>query len=79
MQESLFVFFLSGAVECSADKQGRILIPSQLRVYSTIERDIVFIGMSNRIEVWSHEKWDAYNAEEFDADTIAQQMEELGI
>ena len=36
------------------DKQGRILIPTRLRVYSGIEKDIVFIGMSNRIEVWSN-------------------------
>ncbi len=72
-------FFLSGAVECNTDKQGRILIPLNLRAYSKIERDIVFIGMSNRIEIWSNTNWDAYNEEEFDADTIAQQMEELGI
>lgn len=72
-------FFLAGAVECSADKQGRILIPNHLRVYSNIEKDIVFIGMSNRIEVWSNNKWDDYNQEAFDADLIAKQMEELGI
>ena len=72
-------FFLSGAVECSPDKQGRILIPNSLRVYSEIEKDIVFIGMSNRIEVWSQMKWDAYNNQELDMELIATQMEELGI
>ena len=72
-------FFLSGAVECSADKQGRILIPNHLRVYSEIEKDIVFIGMSGRIEVWSAERWAHYNEEEFSAELIAEQMEELGI
>ncbi|MDF2612583.1 MAG: mraZ [Clostridia bacterium] len=72
-------FFLSGAIECNTDKQGRILIPNNLRVYSEIEKDIVFIGMSNRVEVWSIDKWNDYNEEEFSAETIAQQMEELGI
>lgn len=72
-------FFLSGAVECTADKQGRILMPNHLKVYSGIEKDIVFIGMGNRIEVWSSEKWDAYNDEAFDANLLAEQMEELGI
>lgn len=72
-------FFLSGAVECTLDKQGRILIPQNLRVYSQIEKDIVFIGMSSRIEVWSVDKWDAYNEESFDAESLAEQMEELGI
>lgn len=72
-------FFLSGAVECRPDKQGRILIPNALRVYSEIEKDIVFIGMSNRIEVWSQMKWDAYNSQELDMQLITTQMEELGI
>lgn len=72
-------FFLSGAVECTLDKQGRILIPNALRVYSLIQKDIVFIGMSNHIEVWSLEKWKAYNEEPLDVELLASQMEELGI
>lgn len=72
-------FFLSGAMECSPDKQGRILIPNALRVYSGIEKDIVFIGMSNHIEVWSKEKWNIYNNEELDMEMLTSQMEELGI
>lgn len=72
-------FFLSGAVECMTDKQGRILIPNTLRTYSSIEKDIVFIGMSNHIEVWSLEKWQAYNEEDIDVNALASQMEELGI
>lgn len=72
-------FFLSGAVECMTDKQGRILIPNTLRVYSCIEKDIVFIGMSNRIEVWSLENWKAYNDADIDVESLAAQMEELGI
>lgn len=72
-------FFLAGAVECSVDKQGRILVPNHLRVYSEIEKDIVFIGMGNRVEVWAAEKWNHYNDEAFDANLLAEQMEELGI
>lgn len=72
-------FFLAGAVECAPDKQGRILIPNHLKVYSEIQKDIVFIGMGNRIEIWSSAKWDIYNSEAFDVNAMAQQMEELGI
>lgn len=72
-------FFLSGGAECTIDKQGRILIPNHLRVYSKIEKDIVFIGMSSRIEVWSAERWIAYNEEALNMEELANQMEELGI
>lgn len=72
-------FFLAGAMECTMDKQGRILIPNNLVIYAEIEKDIIFIGMSNRIEVWSSKKWEEYNEEEFDANILAAQMKELGI
>ena len=72
-------FFLSGAIECNTDKQGRILIPVNLRDYSEIEKDIFFVGMSNRIEVWSDKKWIDYNKDEIDVEELAEQMEELGI
>ena len=72
-------FFLSGAIECNTDKQGRILIPVNLRDYSEIEKDIFFVGMSNRIEVWSDKKWIDYNEDEIDVEILAEHMEELGI
>lgn len=54
-------FFFSGATECELDKQGRILLPPNLRAYAGIERDVVIIGVSNRVEIWSEEGWYAYS------------------
>lgn len=54
-------FFLSGATECALDKQGRIVIPTILRDYATLEKDIVVLGVSNRVEIWSHERWREYS------------------
>lgn len=54
-------FFFSGAVEIEMDKQGRILVPPQLREYAGIDRDIIIIGVSNRAEIWSLEEWEAYS------------------
>lgn len=54
-------FFFSGAVEIEMDKQGRILVPPQLRDYAGIDRDIIIIGVSNRAEIWSVEEWEAYS------------------
>lgn len=58
--------FFSGAVEVTTDKQGRILIPSYLKEFAGIKRDIVIVGVSNRFEIWAQEKWGEYykNAEE---------------
>nr|WP_072514173.1 division/cell wall cluster transcriptional repressor MraZ [Ndongobacter massiliensis] len=52
--------FYSGAMELSLDRQGRVLIPPNLRNYAGIEKDVVITGVSSRIELWSKEKWDAY-------------------
>jgi len=54
-------FFFSGACECEVDKQGRILIPANLRKYSQLEKDVIIIGVSSRVEIWSREVWEAYN------------------
>lgn len=51
-------FFISGAAECSLDKQGRILIPPVLREYAGLDKDIVLAGVLNRIEIWRSERWD---------------------
>ncbi len=52
-------FFISGAVECPIDKQGRILIPPTLRDYAGLKRYVVFVGMLNKFEIWSKENWKA--------------------
>jgi len=49
--------FFSGAVDVTCDSQGRILVPAYLKDYASIKRDVVLIGVSNRIEVWSKELW----------------------
>jgi len=72
-------FFLAGAVECNVDKQGRILIPNNLRTYSGLDKDVILIGVTNRVEIWSKDNWDDYNNEAFDASELAENMQELGI
>jgi len=49
--------FISAATECPVDKQGRILIPPPLREYAGIEREVIFIGMVKRIEIWAKDRW----------------------
>lgn len=73
-------YLLSGAAECEFDKQGRVPIPNSLRDHGLINKDVVIIGVANRIELWSKEKWDEYlkRAEE-SYEELAETMEELDI
>ena len=73
-------YFLAGATECEVDKQGRILIPTKLRNAAALDKDVIFVGVLSKIEIWSKEKWDEENAAFVDnSDEVALQMEELGI
>jgi len=50
-------FFLSGATVCEFDKQGRINISSSLLEYSEIKKECAIIGVNDRLEIWSLEKF----------------------
>lgn len=72
--------FLSGAADCTLDKQGRVNIPPHLREAAELEKEATVIGVGSRIEIWSKAKWDAYNdMDEMDIDDMAERMAELGI
>lgn len=67
--------YFSGASEIECDKQGRILIPKYLKDYAFIKRDVVIIGVSNRIEVWSKDAWhEYYNSSKESFEDIAEKM-----
>lgn len=72
-------FFFSGANEATSDKQGRALIPQNLLEYSNIKKNVISIGVSNRIEIWSEESWNNYNESDINMEEISEKMIELGI
>ena len=73
-------FFLSGAVECEIDKQGRFLIPANLREHANLDKEIVIIGVGTRLEIWNRDTWKNYSSDEnISADEIAENMTMLGI
>ncbi|MDD3048623.1 MAG: division/cell wall cluster transcriptional repressor MraZ [Bacilli bacterium] len=51
-------FFLSSAIECEFDKQGRINITSPLADYAGLTKECVVIGVNDRLEVWNKEKFE---------------------
>ncbi len=53
-------FLTSGATLLEFDKQGRVIIPKFLFDYANISKEVVIIGVINRIEIWSKDKWDEF-------------------
>ena len=70
--------FLSGAVECEVDKQGRVLLPATLRNYAGIIKNATIIGNGDKIEIWSTETWNNY-IDDLDPDAVAANLCEIGI
>ena len=59
------VFFASAHDEIP-DKQGRVTIPPHLREYAGLDRELVVIGASTRVEIWDKQAWETYLAESED-------------
>ena len=56
--------FLASAFEAEEDGQGRVLLPKELVKFAEINKNIVFIGVGNRVEIWAEEAWDKREQEE---------------
>lgn len=73
-------FFFSGAAELECDKQGRVLLPQNLREHAQLDKEVVVIGVSTRIEVWNKAAWDEYNQQiSPTVAEIAENLADLGI
>lgn len=72
--------FISAAAECAIDKNGRILIPPTLRDYAGITRDLVFVGMTKRIEIWAKGRWGkVFTQSQEDLAGMSAKLADLGL
>ncbi|MCC5889086.1 MAG: division/cell wall cluster transcriptional repressor MraZ [Alkalibacterium sp.] len=72
-------FLYSAATECSLDKQGRINLPNTLINHASIEKSCFIIGVSDRIEIWSEEKWTEFSSDANESfEEIAEEMIDFG-
>jgi MraZ protein len=70
----------SGAADFIPDRQGRVLIPQGLRAYARLDSEAIIIGLYDRLEIWNPESWSNVRTEvEDDPESIAEQLQELGI
>lgn len=53
-------FMTSGAITLEFDRQGRVNIPNYLSQYASLIKDVVIVGVINRIEIWSKDKWEEF-------------------
>ena len=73
-------FFFSSAFDSIPDRQGRVLIPQNLREYAGISSETAVIGVMNRLELWSPTKWaDVFAKVEENPEAIVSQLQDLGI
>jgi MraZ protein len=68
-------FILGSAYEVEVDEQGRVVIPRPLATYAGIVKEVSFIGLGDRVEVWDRENW--LKKEEMVTKTAASTLEKL--
>ena len=73
-------FFIGSAVDGKFDKQGRVLVSPALREYAVLDKEIVLVGVQDKVEVWDKSLWDERSmVSETDIDLIAEEMATLNI
>jgi MraZ protein len=75
--------YVSGAVECSLDKHGRVLLPPTLRNWAGLDQEcnnVVIVGNMDKMEFWSQERWSIEESETIESSAdINALLDELGV
>jgi len=64
--------YIGSATEAAIDGASRVLLPPELRAWAGLERDVIFMGMGNRFELWDKARYDAHEAGVLEQDLSAQ-------
>ena len=54
-------YMFSGAEKVEIDKLGRILVPTHLKEYAVIGKEVIIIGAGDHIEIWDKDAWKKYS------------------
>ena len=72
-------FFYSSGIDCTVDRQGRLLIPQSLRDYANLQKDVVLVGGGKLIEIWNKERWEeAFRKSQDGFDQVTDTLINLG-
>ncbi|HBY97778.1 MAG: division/cell wall cluster transcriptional repressor MraZ [Ardenticatenaceae bacterium] len=73
-------FFFSQASDSVPDRQGRVLVPENLRQLASLDGDAIIVGVNDRLEVWEPKAWGAFKSEQqANLTTIAEELGDFGI
>lgn len=73
-------YLFGSAAEVNFDRLGRILIPSYLLQFAKIASDVTFVGVGDRVEIWSQPLWQSYQSvTEKESAEVAEKLTESGI
>jgi MraZ protein len=67
-------FLISGVEECPLDRQGRILVPPNLRDYAKLSREVCIVGAVRSFEIWDRQAYEAHR--QFLEESIGQEVYE---
>lgn len=71
---------IAGASDIAIDALGRILLPDNLKKFSSLEKEAMVVGLYDRVEIWNPEIWKSYSATSNEsAELIAEKLGELGM
>ena len=68
---------LGNAIECEVDKMGRILITQALRSKADLEKDVVLVGLGDKIEIWDEGIWNEFNSRDAFDEMTDEELEKL--
>lgn len=75
--------FIGAVQHCPLDRQGRILIPPELRNYAGLQKEIVLVGVLDHFEVWSRQRWEEENLkleeEDMRNEEVQSEIAKLGL
>ncbi len=75
--------FIGAVQHCPIDKQGRILIPPELRNYAELKKEIVLVGVLDHFEIWSKQRWEGENVkleeEDMQKEEVQSEIAKLGL
>ena len=77
-QSKTMRLLFANAAKCEPDKQGRFLIPAELRQYAGLQQEVTFIGQGGHAEIWDSEAYDELERQTLTPENLTAAMEELG-